>query len=228
MIPDSFNFSNCILPPSLPTHNLKMTQPNTRSAQASKVLETGPLDPAEARWIRLGKITYTDPLGVKRVWETAERQTRPKNSTIDGVGIIAILDTTHGPEILLQKQFRPPINKVSIEVPAGLIDEGETPEQCAVRELKEETGYVGVVEKTSTVMFHGTFPSLSHIYVHDSNGENQNPVPELEENEFIECFTVPLATLYEETKRLEDEGYGIDARVGTLAEAIELGKRYRF
>ncbi|GAM36109.1 MutT/nudix family protein [Talaromyces pinophilus] len=205
-----------------------MTQPNTRSAQASKVLETGPLDPAEARWIRLGKITYTDPLGVKRVWETAERQTRPKNSTIDGVGIIAILDTTHGPEILLQKQFRPPINKVSIEVPAGLIDEGETPEQCAVRELKEETGYVGVVEKTSTVMFHGTFPSLSHIYVHDSNGENQNPVPELEENEFIECFTVPLATLYEETKRLEDEGYGIDARVGTLAEAIELGKRYRF
>lgn len=82
-------------------------------------------------------------------------QTRPKNSTIDGVGIIAILDTTHGPEILLQKQFRPPIDKVSIEVPAGLIDEGETPEQCAVRELKEETGYVGVVEKTSTVMFHG-------------------------------------------------------------------------
>lgn len=187
------------------------------------------------------------------------RQTRPKNSTIDGVGIIAILDTTHGPEILLQKQFRPPINKVSIEVPAGLIDEGETPEQCAVRELKEETGYVGVVEKTSTVMFHGTsFPllpspslsylrtanrcgagwidpgltnansSLVHIRIDMSLPENQNPVPELEENEFIECFTVPLATLYEETKRLEQEGYGIDARVGTLAEAVELGKKYRF
>ncbi|PCG88372.1 NUDIX hydrolase [Penicillium occitanis (nom. inval.)] len=218
-----------------------MTQPNTRSAQASKVLETGPLDPAEARWIRLGKITYTDPLGVKRVWETAERQTRPKNSTIDGVGIIAILETPHGPEILLQKQFRPPINKVSVEVPAGLIDEGETPEQCAVRELKEETGYVGVVEKTSTVMFHGTFPTFSHLrcMVSDRGGlvhiridmslpENQNPVAELEENEFIECFTVPLATLYEETKRLEQEGYGIDARVGTLAEAIELGKKYGF
>jgi ADP-ribose pyrophosphatase len=191
------------------------------------------LDPAEARWIRLSKITYTDPLGVKRVWETAERQTRPKNSTIDGVGIIAILDTTHGPEILLQKQFRPPIDKVSIEVPAGLIDEGETPEQCAVRELKEETGYVGVVEKTSTVMFHdpgltNANSSLVHIRIDMSLPENQNPVPELEENEFIECFTVPLATLYEETKRLEDEGYGIDARVGTLAEAVELAKKYKF
>jgi ADP-ribose pyrophosphatase len=70
--------------------------------------------------------------------------------------------------------------------------------------------------------------SLVHIRIDMSLPENQNPVPELEENEFIECFTVPLATLYEETKRLEDEGYGIDARVGTLAEAIELGKRYRF
>jgi ADP-ribose pyrophosphatase len=42
-----------------------------------------------------------------------------------------------------------------IEVPAGLIDEGETPEECAVRELKEETGFVGVAEQTSPVMFNG-------------------------------------------------------------------------
>lgn len=60
-----------------------------------------------------------------------------------------------GPEIILQKQYRPPIDKVVIEGPAGLIDAGETAEEAAVRELKEETGYVGVVSQTSPVMFNG-------------------------------------------------------------------------
>lgn len=60
-----------------------------------------------------------------------------------------------------------------------------------------------------------------------SLAENQDPKPELEDNEFIECFSVPLATLFEEMKRLEKEGYAIDARVGTLAEGIELAKKLK-
>lgn len=60
---------------------------------------------------------------------------------------------------MLQKQFRPPVDKVCIEVPAGLVDEGETPEVCALRELKEETGYVGEVIRDGTgispLMFNG-------------------------------------------------------------------------
>jgi ADP-ribose pyrophosphatase len=71
------------------------------------------------------------------------------------VGIITILNKPTGSEILLQKQYRPPVDKIMIEVPAGLIDEGETPEECAVRELKEETGYVGTAEQISTVMYNG-------------------------------------------------------------------------
>lgn len=105
------------------------------------------------------KTTYVDPNGQTRDWESCQRPTRPKNSEIDGVGIAAILEKEDGPQILLQKQFRPPIAKVVIEVPAGLIDEGENAEVCALRELKEETGYVGEIVRggfeMTPVMFNG-------------------------------------------------------------------------
>ncbi|KAI1970296.1 ADP-ribose diphosphatase [Ophidiomyces ophidiicola] len=177
------------------------------------------------------KCTYQDPEGKKRTWESAERQTRPKDCPIDGVGIVAILQKPTGPEILLQKQYRPPVDKIAIEVPAGLIDAGETPEECAVRELKEETGYVGIAEQRSPIMwndpgFCNTNLNMVHVRVDMSLADNLNPKPQLEESEFIECFTVPLRTLFAETRRLEQEGYAIDARVGTLAEGIEIARKW--
>lgn len=57
------------------------------------------------------------------------------------------------------------------------------------------------------------------------NREGERKV-ELEENEFIEVFSVPLGGLYGECRRLEGEGYAIDARVGTLAEGIEVARRW--
>ena len=42
-----------------------------------------------------------------------------------------------------------------IEVPAGLVDAGESAAESAVRELKEETGYVGIAAEISPVMFNG-------------------------------------------------------------------------
>ncbi|WP_350344774.1 NUDIX hydrolase [Proteinivorax tanatarense] len=44
---------------------------------------------------------------------------------------------------ILVKQFRHGTKKVTYEVPAGAIDNGETPKEAAIRELQEETGYIG-------------------------------------------------------------------------------------
>ncbi|KAG7009421.1 ADP-ribose pyrophosphatase [Physcia stellaris] len=190
----------------------------------------------DARWTKLVLTTYKDPLGKQRTWESAERSTRPSGSDIDGVGIVAILRKPSGPELLLQKQFRPPINKVVIEVPAGLVDAGETAAESAVRELREETGYHGEASEISPVIADGVFAldpgfcntnlNMVHVNVDMSLPENQNLKPELEENEFIEVFSTPLKDLYAECKRLESEGYAIDARVGTLAEGIEIARRW--
>jgi ADP-ribose pyrophosphatase len=138
-----------------------------------------------------------------------------------------------------------------------LIDEGETAEECALRELKEETGYVGEIVRggfeMTPVMFNGismlnpqtsslgetmlmnladpgfcnTNLRMVHVTVDMSKPENQNPKPQLDDNEFIDCFTVPLKSMYTEIQRLNNEGYAIDARVGTLAEGIEIAKRWK-
>ncbi|RYP40569.1 hypothetical protein DL767_001569 [Monosporascus sp. MG133] len=198
----------------------------------AKVLSTAPLSNEEAVWTKLVKIEYRDPKGKSRLWESAERRTRPQNSDIDGVGILAVVEKPTGPEIILQKQYRPPVDKVCVEVPAGLVDEGETAEEAAVRELKEETGYVGKVTETTPMMFNdpgfcNTNLRMVHVTIDMNLPENQDLKPELEENEFIEVFLVPLTKLYEECKKLEAEGYAIDARVATLAEGIEVAKQFK-
>ncbi|KAK3078776.1 hypothetical protein LTS18_006645, partial [Coniosporium uncinatum] len=118
-------------------------------------------------------------------------------------------------------QYRPPVEAICVEFPAGLIDEGETPEQAAVRELKEETGYEGKVRDVSCTLANQ--PGLTNAnhqvvdcsptIVADPGLTNANmqmvtvevelkegdepPEQHLDEGEHIERVIVPLNELYD-------------------------------
>ena len=54
---------------------------------------------------------------------------------------VAVLGLTPEGRILFVRQYRPVTETVTLELPCGLVDAGETPEAAAARELMEETGY---------------------------------------------------------------------------------------
>ncbi|CCK68593.1 ADP-ribose diphosphatase KNAG_0B01450 [Huiozyma naganishii CBS 8797] len=190
------------------------------------------LDTNECKWIGLEKMKYLDPNGNEREWDCAVRKTR-NTGNVDGIGIFTILNYKDGRplEVLLQKQFRPPVEGVCIEVPAGLIDADEGIETAALRELLEETGYIGKIIKQGPIIYNdpgftNTNMSLLTAEVDMTLDENKNPKTQLEENEFIECFTVPLKELPEEMLKLEKEGYKLDARIQNVAHGIAIARQY--
>lgn len=84
-----------------------------------------------------------------------------------------------------------------IEVPAGLVDANESVENAAVRELKEETGYDGIITKILPISQIDQWKSRENtqLIFMEIDGDletNKNPKPNLEETEYIEVFLVPL------------------------------------
>ncbi len=91
----------------------------------------------------------------------------------------------------LIRQYRFAVDQYLYEVPAGTIDPGETPEQTAVRELEEETGF-----RAETMISHGfifTTPGFTTERIHLFEAQNLRIVgnQRLEEDEIIELAPFP-------------------------------------
>ncbi|KAH7927698.1 hypothetical protein BV22DRAFT_1103507 [Leucogyrophana mollusca] len=191
-----------------------------------KVTSTEELLSSDAKWISLQKINYTDEDGKPRVWECAERKTRGK-SGIDAVAILAILrsKTNAFPlSTVIIEQYRPPIDK------------GETPEDAAIRELEEETGYKaeGVTESSPIVVCDPgmTNANMKLVVVSVSLEDKlETPDSKLDEGEHIVKRIVPLDKLNDELKGEAlisvHQGFVVDARLSYFASGYEMAQRIR-
>lgn len=106
-------------------------------------------------------------------------------------GAVAVVAVTEADEVLLIKQFRYPVGKVIWEIPAGKLEKGEDPLECAQRELAEETGH-GAVQWTHLTTFFTT-PGFSneimHVYLATGLFIDERTA---DDDEFIELHRIPL------------------------------------
>jgi ADP-ribose pyrophosphatase len=106
-----------------------------------------------------------------------------------------IFPLTTGGEVILVRQYRPPLQMMELGLPAGLIEEGERPEVAARRELSEETGYAG--GEWDLLGSLASSPSLKDnwAYLFLARGVGESAPPEPDEHELVEVVRVPAKDL---------------------------------
>jgi len=118
-------------------------------------------------------------------------------------GAVAVVPST-GNSILMVKQYRYALDRETLEIPAGKIDPEEKPEICALRELREETGYSG------SLVFLGSFyssPGFTDEVIHFYLADNLKWSPlKTDEDEFLRVTSVPWDQVMELIKmgKIED------------------------
>ena len=109
-----------------------------------------------------------------------------KREIVEHQGAVAIVALTDDDKVVLIKQFRKPIEQVIWEIPAGKLEIGENPKDCAIRELKEETGY----SAKNIKLIHKFFTSAG-LYIFLATGLNKGE-PEFDEDEIIEKYEIDI------------------------------------
>jgi 8-oxo-dGTP pyrophosphatase MutT (NUDIX family) len=98
-------------------------------------------------------------------------------------------------EAVLVRQYRPPLERMELGLPAGLVEEGEKPEAAARRELLEETGYSGGEWEPLGAL--ASSPSLKDnwAYLFLARGVEEMAPPDPDEHELLETVRVPVGEL---------------------------------
>lgn len=109
-------------------------------------------------------------------------------------GAVMVIPLLDDGRLLMERQYRYPVQQVMIEFPAGKIDKGEDPLACARRELLEETGYSAAEWAHAGVLHPVISYSTEFIDIWFARGLTQGE-RKLDEGEFLEVFSAKPAEL---------------------------------
>ncbi|WP_406944068.1 NUDIX hydrolase [Halobacillus sp. SY10] len=130
-----------------------------------------------------------------------------KRELIRHPGAVAVIAITEEGKLVCVEQYRKPMEKSIIEIPAGKLEPGEEPKTCALRELEEETGYTSDDLKfiTSFYTSPGFADEIVHLYFTDQIKPMEEQ-PDGDEDEFVEQIelTVEEAEALEKEERIHD------------------------
>ncbi len=113
----------------------------------------------------------------------------PKWSTV----VPWFMDLNKGPSFVMVRQYRHGSDSVTIEFPAGIVDEGESPKEAALRELEEETGYkpTGKVVELGSVSPNPAFMN-NRVWFYLVEGVVATGKQSLDPNEQLDILTLPV------------------------------------
>lgn len=111
-------------------------------------------------------------------------------------GAVAVLPLTEDGRLIVVEQFRKALDRSIIEIPAGKLEAGEAPLACAIRELKEETGYSS--DEISYLVSFSTSPGFADEIIHLYLAQNCKPGKNhLDEDEFLDLMLISKEDAYQ-------------------------------
>ncbi|RAL26535.1 NUDIX hydrolase [Thermoflavimicrobium daqui] len=117
---------------------------------------------------------------------------RGKRELVKHPGAVGVIAITPDNKLVLVRQFRKPLEKTILEIPAGKLEPDEDPQTCAFRELAEETGYQA--DSMNHVVSYYTSPGFANeiIHLYEAKGLTTGSM-QPDSDEFVELVELSLS-----------------------------------